>query len=328
MKRLINTITGSLAPFATGLKSRKLVLCYHRFSSPGYTDAFPSPVSTTPAAELEKQIRWLASFADFVTLDTLASSKHNPRWQIAITIDDGYKDVLDLGMPLFEKHQVPVTWFIATKAVQDPKWIPWWDLSAWLGNQGKGKLNLNDSILNGEFDLSNKTQVGHICSTLRKRALSDTKQGLDNLVANIVTQLNIPANAFCRPTELKAAQTSSFLQLAPHTHSHPNLALLTAEQQRREFEESFKLLSSWEASPQNWLAYPFGKEWARNQETLKIVEELGFKGACTTNIDYASEQGNRYTIPRISIDGRWDLQTFKSRVVFAPLKNRLKKRFN
>ena len=323
MKPLINKLLSGLAPIGVSIKQRKLVLCYHRFSAPGYQDSFYNPVSTMPVVELEKQLIWLQQFADIVTLDELMNS-HSDRWQVAITIDDGYRDVVDLALPVFEQLKTPVTWFIATKPVEEPRWIPWWDMSAWIKHQTNGTFSTDNQSLSGEWDLSRHEHKEQISAALRSTALFEGPLAAEQLVAEIVKHLTVPDNAFIRPDHLAEYRNSSILTIAPHTHQHPNLALLSTDEQRQEFSVSMNKLKQWNTNPQPWLAYPFGKEWARSMGTPEIARDLGFKAAFTTNIDFIEPETNSYTVPRISVDGRWNMAAFRARAVFAPIQNRIK----
>lgn len=344
MKQYANSVLSSLAPLITKASRRKLILCYHRFSAPDYADPFYTPVATTPAAELDKQLNWLKQFVDFVPLNDLQTDlKPSPgkRWQVAITIDDGYQDVIDLALPVLKKHQIPVTWFIATRPVSDPQWLPWWDMSAWLSRCPEGKIQLNNKILNNQnlsdefdadnfdlrdkFDLSVPAERQQLRNQLRFIAHHTGHQQAADVVSQIQQQLNIPANAFCRPEGLLTAQQNFDVSLAPHTHHHSNLSLLNADDQKKEIEMSRDHLQQWGIQPLNWLAYPFGKPSARTTETPALAESLGFHGAVTTEIDYVRESSHRYQLPRISVDGRWNIKAFRSRVLFAPLIQSIKR---
>ncbi|WP_028293837.1 polysaccharide deacetylase family protein [Oceanobacter kriegii] len=323
MKPLINKVLAGLAPIAISVRKRKLVLCYHRFSEAGYDDPFFNPVSTMPLAELRKQLKWLLSFADIVDLETLLNSDSSD-WQVAITIDDGYKDVADLALPVFESMNTPVTWFIATRPVEDASWIPWWDMAAWIQRQTSGQLTLNTDDLTGSFELAEASSRQQIAATLRKLALFNGIDAAEQLVSSISSQLEVPDNAFIRPADLLAIKSSPILTLAPHTHQHPNLALLSKSEQENEFNVSYQKLEEWGLNPAKWLAYPFGKEWARSMDTHETASALGYKGAFTTNIDFVEADTNPHTVPRISVDGRWNMAAFQARTVFAPIQQRVK----
>lgn len=84
------------------MSQNNYILCYHSFSGKG------NSYSVTPA-NLRKQIKKLSEHYSFVSLDELfTTTKKNC---IALTIDDGYEDVLKI-LPVIKKYQLPVTLFV------------------------------------------------------------------------------------------------------------------------------------------------------------------------------------------------------------------------
>lgn len=65
--------------------------------------------------QFEKQIRFLADQGyQFLTLEKLVASKSvNPK-AIAITFDDGYRDIHKYALPILKKYNAPATVFIIT----------------------------------------------------------------------------------------------------------------------------------------------------------------------------------------------------------------------
>lgn len=339
MKRHASSALSRLSPLVTRSLKRKLILCYHRFSAPGYRDLFHSPVSTVPLQELEKQLSWLKEFADFVPLEEIQSSEtlhptpfnkiskpaNKKRWQIAITIDDGYRDVIDLALPIFNAFEVPVSWFITTRPVADQHWIPWWDLSAWLANQTAGNIQIHSEHVNARFDISNRDDRQKLQNHLQFLALQVGHSATEQVTQQIIEQTDLAGNAYCRAQDLHSALKKHELLLAPHTHHHSNLSLMSPEAQRQEIGDSRTHLKQWGITPLNWFAYPFGKPWARTTETPKLVRDLGFENALTTQMGYIDKHSTAFELPRISVDGRWNIRDFRSRVLFGPLAQSIKR---
>lgn len=329
VKSAFNITAGTIAPAVACLVPRKLVLCYHRFSHTKHPDPFHNPVTATPVEELEKQILWLKSFCLFKTLDDIVSAEPvGKKWEIAITIDDGYQDVIDLGLPLFEKHQIPVSWFVTTDPVTNPDSLPWWDLSSLVANLNAGHLHFSLDGKDKRVDLSNNDDSRWVRDTLRELFLFNSANKADEFKRQLISELSkiesLPQNSFARPATLKQAAASNVMSIGPHTCSHPNLARLTPEEQTHEIQSSVTALKEMGIQPINWFSYPFGKEWARSESTLDIARSLGLRGCITTGTGYVYPDTPSYLVPRISVDGRWDIQAFKARVVFGPLTDTLK----
>jgi len=94
------------------------------------TWAFPSPQGEG-ARGLATQLRWLkraATIVDLTTaLDTLAAGERLPRRAVAITFDDGYRDNLELAVPMLESLDVPATFFLAPRLLSRDV-APWWEV--------------------------------------------------------------------------------------------------------------------------------------------------------------------------------------------------------
>lgn len=329
IKPLFNLLAGTSAPLFARIKPRKLILCYHRFSSNGRVDPFFNASTTTPIADLEQQILWLKTFCNFKSLrELIGSSTPQTKWDVSITIDDGYQDVIDLALPLFEKHQIPVTWFITTGPIQDSQEIPWWDLSAFLNGQTDAQISVHAEGISKDLDLSIAEDLRWLQHTLREThlfgALDQAKELKQQVIAQLAPFCEIPRNSFARPESLKDAARSEYLSLAPHTVTHSNLAQLHIAEQEQEIKESLETLKNWGLQPENVFSYPFGKSWARNEDTLSILRNLGFDASFTTESGFMTDLDHPYLIPRISVDGRWDIQAFKARVTWSPLLKKLK----
>ena len=83
-----------------------------------------------------------------------------------------------------------------------------------------------------------------------------------------------------RSEQLKILAEEPLCTIGCHTCSHPHLSTLPEEQQRREMADCKADLEHLLGTEIQHLAYPHGDY---NTDTLRIVAELGFKTAVTTN---------------------------------------------
>ena len=94
---------------------------------------------------------------EFVSLDQIhirlgEKNIHRYRKMIAVTLDDGYRDNLENAVPLFRKHNVPFTIFIAPGLIDGRAQLWWEDLSAIIAARDHIVLALPKGRL--EFDVS------------------------------------------------------------------------------------------------------------------------------------------------------------------------------
>lgn len=121
-------------PGADGIVTNVLVLCYHAVSEDWDADLSVSP------AELERQIASVlkrgyrsATFHDAV---------HNPpaRKTVAVTFDDAYRSVIDLGLPVLSRLGVPGTVFVPTAFTGVEAPMAWPGIDHWIGGPHESEL--------------------------------------------------------------------------------------------------------------------------------------------------------------------------------------------
>jgi peptidoglycan/xylan/chitin deacetylase (PgdA/CDA1 family) len=117
MKKTIKKIFFScLRIFGTGLKNRASILMYH---SVGNNGAF---FTVTPGnferqlAEIKKRKLKTIKLGELVDL---LKKKEDISNTVCITFDDGYRDNLEIALPILEKYQIPASFFIATGFVSN-----------------------------------------------------------------------------------------------------------------------------------------------------------------------------------------------------------------
>jgi peptidoglycan/xylan/chitin deacetylase (PgdA/CDA1 family) len=92
------------------------------------------------------------------------------------------------------------------------------------------------------------------------------------------------------------------VELGAHTVNHLVLSSLDATQQRLEIEGSMRDLESWLGHPVTTFAYPYGRTWDYNDETLGILQELGFRGALTAMPGLNDPATERMALRRLAVN--------------------------
>src|SRR5579871_4095440 len=106
---------GGLA-FARWLKRGGLrILMYHRFAD---------------RAALARQCAHIRQRYHPVSMTDVAKWLHDgnplPPYALAVTVDDGYRDFLEAGHPVFAEYGIPVTVFLVTDFMDGKSWL-WFD---------------------------------------------------------------------------------------------------------------------------------------------------------------------------------------------------------
>jgi len=323
------------------IRSRRLILVYHTFgreSQPKVQDGrYYGQQGTVHIDILEAHLEWLSEFAYFVSLPEIvrAAQKGEPtqrgKWEVAITLDDGYRNNLTFGLPLFKRFQIPVTWFVSTEFVEGNR-LPWWDLVDYVTRVVRPSLTIDTRESQSAFDLSNMEDCVRFRELCHRWFLDAPASVSRHVRRQIESEIPgcVPDNAFANRAEIKRASQSPWVQLGGHTLSHPNLANCPVQSARKEVRGGKGKLEDWTDQSIQWFAYPYGGKNHWNDTTKQIVQQEGFDGAVTTVRAYAGQADDRFAVPRLTVPNTrvlwkmkaWILATNTCRRLYS-LKQRL-----
>jgi peptidoglycan/xylan/chitin deacetylase (PgdA/CDA1 family) len=158
--------------------TRVSVLAYHAIGDCPPEDD-PHGLWVTPSA-FERQLAFLAEHRRVVPLDDVVAGRiPSGRPAVAITFDDGYRSVLEEGVPLLERFGLPATMFVPTAFLGDRnRWdeptgcdLPIMDGAALAGLPGRGvaveshghahRLLEHASLAEAEADLAQSRAALH-----------------------------------------------------------------------------------------------------------------------------------------------------------------------
>jgi len=115
-------------------------------------------------------------------------------------------------------------------------------------------------------------------------------------------------------TKLQLREMLSYgMEIASHTYSHPDLAMLTYNDQLIELSRSKVELEEVVNETITSFAYPFGKY---NQDTIRAVSDTGYGIACSVISGRFSLSSNPYLIPRITIFDNDSVSTLARKLKF------------
>src|SRR5215211_93242 len=112
------------------VSDRLLVLAWHNVEG---TWHYPCPPGACVRG-LARQLRRLKELATVVPLgpamEALGAGRPLPRRAVALTFDDGYRDNLDLAVPLLEELRLPATFFLVPGLLSGET-RAWWEILGW-----------------------------------------------------------------------------------------------------------------------------------------------------------------------------------------------------
>jgi len=236
-----------------------------------------------------------------------------PGGSIAFTMDDGYKDQIELIAPLFIKHEVPLTIFLITGLINNELW-PWDAKIHWIIlNTKKDKIQLQVNQQKYNFTLKNNAERRQVKRSLIEIASAISSEKLDRFLKTLesAADVEIPNNP---PDEFSPGTWDQIRRLenggvsfAPHTHTHRVLPQLQKTEVDFELSKSLEILKMETVHGFSMLAYPLGMKPHFGPREIRIAEEMGFSTAFAVCNSYflprelGADNRLRYSIARFGL---------------------------
>jgi peptidoglycan/xylan/chitin deacetylase (PgdA/CDA1 family) len=236
---------------------------------------------------------------------------------IAVTFDDGYRDLATTVQPLLARADVPATAFVVSGALDSDREFWWDELERAVLNATNQLPTLRIRVAGEDYawdmagghgtGLQGSSQSpeatrwrihGEIWTLLRGLDIDARSDAIDQIVgwAGIST---VPrtTHATLRAAEL-AQLEDSLVEVGAHSATHPSLAMLARDRQRQEIDAGRNRLMAVVGHRVESFAYPFGRPADYTPDTAMLVRAAGFTSAFI-NAPLASEPGmDPFAIPR------------------------------
>jgi peptidoglycan/xylan/chitin deacetylase (PgdA/CDA1 family) len=253
-----------------GLKVRRLlgggrtrVLCYHRVAEDDWPDTLKRRRFLAHLVHLRRHYH-LIEVGTIV--DCLSAGRPLPRDAVAITFDDGHRDLVAILGDL-QSHAAPAAFFVLT-----------------------GDLPDSGTAL---FDL------------IRGTPLEGSRLSLASLPSEArwaevrSTPLAASAPRLMSAADLRAVQGGGF-EIGSHTRSHPLLTALPEGELLSEIAGSREDLQVALGAAPRFFAYPWGKH---HQLSREAVRSAGYAAAFTTEDRAVADESDLLAIPRVHVPG-------------------------
>jgi peptidoglycan/xylan/chitin deacetylase (PgdA/CDA1 family)/CelD/BcsL family acetyltransferase involved in cellulose biosynthesis len=290
-----------------------VILCYHRVGSGGV------PLYSGLEPEVfEAQMRFLRKRYRIVSFDTLAEELARggpPEQSVAVTFDDGYRDVYSHAFPVLQKYQIPATMYLTAEAIKTNS-VAWYDRIFLALKVAPGdKLDL---VLDRPRRFLLPTSAARlraaeeIISFLRTLPSEKCEQFCANLEKLIPLPAEELADRMLTWQQIQEMQRSG-VSFGSHTLTHPAVSRLKPSELVRELCQSKADLEDRLGAEVKDFAYPFGKP-ADYQNTIETVARSGYRTASTTNWGINTPGVNPYELRRVSIGEERRLSVFALRL--------------
>jgi peptidoglycan/xylan/chitin deacetylase (PgdA/CDA1 family) len=218
---------------------------------------------------------------------------------INFSIDDCYRDTFEQVVPLFRRHQVPVTLFVTTG-------IPDGTLPLWAAGLEDVFLNRDRVMLaDGAIDAASfedKHAAFH-----RVAGQWDGPQAAAHY-AEFCTLNGVDIEAMhwkhaITWEMLEALRDDPLVEIGGHTVSHPRVSSLSPERARAELQGCRDRLVERLGVACRHFAFPFGRAGDCGPRDFEIARASGFASAATTRKGLMRHGQDPFDLPRNTING-------------------------
>ena len=295
-------------------RPRLAILCYHRVGTGGV------PLYSQLAPQIfESQMRYLRKHYRLISLDGLIAEITNPSTtepSIAVTFDDGYRDLFTHALPILASYQIPATVFLTAGAIETGE-VAWYD-----------RIFLALRIAPGpalDFPLDQPRQFSLASDSERMRAAVEIITFMRRIApaqrhamcAVLESKVQLPLEQL-RDRMLTWDQVRAMdragICFGAHTMTHPVVSSLTAAELDWELRESKRMIEDRLDRPVRHFAFPFGKHHECGDSALTLLPQLGYVSASTTEPGLNSSGSNPFELKRISMDDSASLAAFAFRL--------------
>lgn len=241
------------------------IFVYH---SLGNASNFNSNIDHVDLETLENQLRYIQKYWKFVTIDEYIDAK-DKKGLASLTIDDGYKNVIDDAFKVFEKLEIPITIFINSSTFNGK--IFWRDKIRYLIENNMIKEFVKYSKLFKESDINNFYFIS-------KSSKFNSKQ-VEIELNEFILRKNIDLSTrhkLCFDNT-KYLINHPLINYGNHSAHHYFLSSLSKEEQYKDILECKNFLESFDINRSNVFCVPFGGISSFNNDTETIINDLNYK---------------------------------------------------
>jgi peptidoglycan/xylan/chitin deacetylase (PgdA/CDA1 family) len=312
--------------------SKVLILLYHRVRPVPCCDPYALGVTPEHFAEHLEILRQHARPMRLQQLMRALQEGNLPRRAVVVTFDDGYADNLYNARPILERQDFPATVFVTTGYVDQAREF-WWDqLERLLLHPGTVpetlELDIDGTLYQwdlGKAATYEESDYRRYCDwhygrdtepSLRHQLFRSLYYQLaplpDTKRRDVLEALQLwaqgdsqgrPTHRVLSPDEVVRLAEGGLIEVGAHTVTHPVLASLPIASQRNEIQGSKAQLERILGKTVASFAYPYGSRARADytEETVAVVRQAGFTGACSTLAQPVHRDTDGFQLPRAGV---------------------------
>ncbi|MGB2635566.1 MAG: polysaccharide deacetylase family protein [Candidatus Acidiferrum sp.] len=285
-----------------------VVLNYHRIGD-AKASPWDSGVFSADVDQFRDQIAYLKSRHPILNLEqALAFVEGRAKLNgtsVLITFDDGYLDNYELAFPILRNFQVPATFFLPTSFIGTSR-IPWWDTIAYLLKRCQKTSISLEYPTRRTFNLDRASIASTIVQILdlyKSPATADGERLLSELESVTGEQRPGKSTRCFLDWEEAREMLAGGMSVASHTDTHDVLSKKPLADQAADLIRARDILTERLQATGDVLAYPIGSRDAFNDDTIRALENAGYRAAFSFYGGFnLPGRTQRYDIRRFSVN--------------------------
>jgi peptidoglycan/xylan/chitin deacetylase (PgdA/CDA1 family) len=280
-------------------RQRVVVLNYHRIADGSQDFLLDEP----DEEQFTRHIQWLKLFFDVSIIETALYRLKNEKLKrpiICFTFDDGYKNNLEVALPVLKKEDISACFFVTYS--QKPNFMMWNDrIYCALKASTKKELHFNNyncSLTYNNHSPLSTSKIATFIECVKYLEKSDREELLSNLSAALGTTNVPPKDLMMNDHDLKRLVESN-IEIGAHATDHDVLTTLSDDAAREEIKSLRPMIEAAINRPIAYYAYPngkYGKDFS--DKHVDLLKEAGFKAAFTTNWGSIKASTDLHKLPR------------------------------
>lgn len=238
------------------------------------------------------------------------SKRRLPANAVTVTVDDGYRNFLMFGHPIFKKHGISTTVYAVTGFADGRLWL-WTDQVAFILEQTARKA-FSVEVEKGkllDLDLSSATSRSQatrsLCEALKEvpnRHRLEFLHGFASLCSVEIPPLPPGERRALSWDEMRALAADG-VEIGCHTDSHPILSRVSDHVElQREIRGAKEVMEARLKRRVDHFCYPNGREIDISEATVACVREAGFLSSVTCTYGLNTLQANPLRIMRLPVE--------------------------
>jgi peptidoglycan/xylan/chitin deacetylase (PgdA/CDA1 family) len=238
------------------------------------------------------------------------SKRRLPANALTVTVDDGYRNFLVYGYPIFKKYGISTTVYAVAGFADGRLWL-WTDQVAFvLGQTAKRACSVEvekGKVL--DLDLSSATLRSQATQSLWEALKEVPNQHRLEFLSGLASSCGVeipslpPAERRAMSWDEMRALAADGVEIGCHTDSHPILSRLSDQAElEREIRGAKEVMEARLKRRVDHFSYPNGREIDISEAAVACVREAGFASSVTCTYGLNTLQVNPLRIKRLKVE--------------------------